>query len=84
MVFLPQMFTLDPWGAAWSTAEIGVEAAGLRPYFLNSLYIVVPAVLISTLLGAINGYVLTQGSSRVTRSCSASCCSLASSHSRSC
>jgi glucose/mannose transport system permease protein len=60
MVFLPQRFTLDPWRAAWSTAQIGVEAAGLRPYFLNSLYMVVPAVLVSTLLGAINGYVLTQ------------------------
>jgi glucose/mannose transport system permease protein len=37
-----------------------VEAAGLKPYFANSLLMVVPAVLISTLLGAINGYVLTQ------------------------
>jgi glucose/mannose transport system permease protein len=60
MVFLPQMFTLDPWRAAWSTAQIGVEATGLRPYFVNSLLMVVPAVLVSTLLGAINGYVLTQ------------------------
>jgi len=60
MVFLPQMFTLDPWRAAWSTAQIGVEATGLKPYFLNSILMVVPAVLVSTLLGAINGYVLTQ------------------------
>jgi glucose/mannose transport system permease protein len=60
MVFLPQVFTLDPWRAAWSTAQIGVEAKGLQPYFVNSILMVVPAVLISTLLGAINGYVLTQ------------------------
>jgi glucose/mannose transport system permease protein len=60
MVFLPQTFTLDPWRAAWSTAQIGVEATGLRPYFVNSLFMVVPAVIVSTLLGAINGYVLTQ------------------------
>ena len=60
MVFLPQTLTLDAWRAAWSSAQIGVEATGLEPYFLNSILMVVPAVAISTLLGAINGYVLTQ------------------------
>ena len=49
-----------PWQSAWSTAQIGVQPTGLRPYFINSILMVVPAVLISTLLGAINGYVLTK------------------------
>lgn len=31
----------------------------MAPYFINSLLIVVPAVLISVALGALNGYVLT-------------------------
>ena len=60
MMALPQEWTLDPWRAAWSTAQIGVEPTGLRPYFLNSLLMVVPAVAISTVLGALNGYVLTK------------------------
>lgn len=60
MMALPQEPTLAPWGAAWSTAQIGVEATGLKPYFLNSILMVVPAVAISTMLGALNGYILTK------------------------
>jgi glucose/mannose transport system permease protein len=60
MMNLPQSWTLAPWASAWSTAQIGVEATGLRPYFLNSILMVVPAVAISTILGALNGYVLTK------------------------
>lgn len=60
MLALPDVLTLYPWQSAWSTAQIGVQPTGLRPYFINSILMVVPAVLISTLLGAINGYVLTK------------------------
>ncbi len=57
---LPGEWTLEPWRAAWSTAQIGVQPTGLKPYFINSILMVVPAVLISTILGALNGYVLTK------------------------
>ncbi|MGE0003989.1 MAG: carbohydrate ABC transporter permease [Parvibaculaceae bacterium] len=60
MLSLPRQFTLEPWASAWSTAQIGVQPTGLRPYFINSILMVVPAVAISTLLGALNGYVLTK------------------------
>lgn len=60
MMSLPQVFTLEPWAKAWSSSQIGVEPTGLRPYFINSLLMVVPAVAISTTLGALNGYVLTK------------------------
>jgi glucose/mannose transport system permease protein len=60
MLALPREVTVDPWFSAWSTAQIGVQPTGLRPYFLNSVLMVVPAVAISTMLGAINGYVLTK------------------------
>ena len=60
MMALPQQWTIAPWLSAWSTAQIGVEPTGLRPYFLNSILMVVPAVAISTVLGALNGYVLTK------------------------
>ena len=60
MLYLPSVWTLDPWRAAWSSAQIGVDPSGLRPYFWNSIAMVVPAVLLSTVLGSLNGYVLTK------------------------
>ena len=48
------------WLSTWSTAQIGVEPTGLVPYFWNTLRMVVPAVAISTIMGALNGYVLTK------------------------
>jgi len=60
LVSFPLEPTLEPWLQAWSLAQIGVEATGLKPYFANSFLMVIPAVLISTALGALNGYVLTQ------------------------
>jgi glucose/mannose transport system permease protein len=60
MLALPKLFTLQPWISAWNEAQIGVQPTGLKPYFWNSIQMVVPAVLISTLLGALNGYVLTK------------------------
>lgn len=64
MMSLPGDWTTAPWRSAWSTAQVGVDATGLRPYFMNSLIMVVPAVAITTILGALNGYVLTKWSFR--------------------
>ena len=58
MLALPVVFTLEPWSKAWATAQIGVDPTGLKPYFWNTVQMVVPAVAISTLLGALNGIVL--------------------------
>jgi glucose/mannose transport system permease protein len=60
MMALPQSFSFAWWKKAWSQAQIGVQATGLRPYFLNSIKMVVPAVLISTLIGALSGFVLSK------------------------
>ncbi len=60
MIAFPEVWTIEPWLAAWSYAQIGVDPTGLKPYFWNSIKMVVPAVAISTLLGALNGYVLTK------------------------
>src|SRR4026209_969770 len=60
LMALPEVWTVEPWFTAWSTAQIGVQPTGLKPYFLNSFLLVVPAVAISTLIGALNGYILTQ------------------------
>lgn len=60
MMALPKIWTIEPWRSAWSTAQIGVNPTGLKPYFWNSIKMVAPAVFISTVLGALNGYVLTK------------------------
>lgn len=50
--------TTAAWSKAWSQACTGVRCEGLAPYFWNSVQMVVPAVLISSLIGSLNGYVL--------------------------
>lgn len=60
MLALPRDFTFAPWLSAWNQAQIGVQPTGLSPYLWNSIQMVVPAVVISTGLGALNGYVLTK------------------------
>jgi glucose/mannose transport system permease protein len=59
LLSLPKQITLEPWQQAWSSACIGVRCEGMSVYFWNSFRFVVPAVLLSTLIGAFNGYVLT-------------------------
>ncbi|MGH6762223.1 MAG: carbohydrate ABC transporter permease [Phyllobacterium sp.] len=60
MMSLPKEPTVAPWLKAWGEACIGVRCEGIKGYFWNSIKMVVPAVLISTFLGALNGYVLTK------------------------
>ena len=59
LMSLPTSLNFDSWSLAWSSACTGVDCRGLKPYFLNSVIMAVPAVLISTAWGAINGYVLS-------------------------
>lgn len=57
LLALPTHWTIEPWLKAWSSACTGASCDGLKPYFLNSVAMAVPAVAISTLIGAFNGYV---------------------------
>jgi len=59
LVSLPVEITVEAWGKAWASACTGVDCDGLKGNFWNSVSFVVPAVLISTMIGALNGYVLT-------------------------
>tara|TARA_B100001971_G_scaffold56926_1_gene51939 strand:+ start:3892 stop:4782 length:891 start_codon:yes stop_codon:yes gene_type:complete len=56
----PAVVTFAPWIKAWNSACVGIQCEGLNGFFWNSAKITIPAVFISTLLGAINGYVLTK------------------------
>lgn len=60
LLSLPKEITFEPAIRAWDSACVGVRCEGLKPYVWNSVAMVAPAVLISTMLGAINGYALTK------------------------
>lgn len=58
LLALPMSPTVAAWGKAWDSACTGVDCGGLAPFFWNSLKMTIPAVLISTFIGSLNGYVL--------------------------
>jgi glucose/mannose transport system permease protein len=60
LLALPASPTFEAWSKAWSSACTGVDCGGLKPFFWNSVLMIVPAVAVSTSLGAINGYVLSK------------------------
>ena len=60
LISWPRGITLEAWGKAWGTACIGVNCVGMKGYFWNSVRMVVPAVVISTLMGAVSGYVFAK------------------------
>lgn len=60
LLALPGSPTLASWAKAWRSACTGTDCGGLQPFFMNSLLMVVPAVGVSTAIGALNGYVLSK------------------------
>jgi glucose/mannose transport system permease protein len=59
LVSLPSGLNFDAWRLAWNSACTGAQCSGLEPFFWNSVWMTIPAVLISTTWGALNGYVLS-------------------------
>jgi glucose/mannose transport system permease protein len=59
LVSWPQVLRFEAWVLAWDSACTGAQCSGLKPYFWNSVFMAVPAVLLSTAWGALNGYVLS-------------------------
>ncbi len=60
LLSLPLSPSLAAWAQAWSEACTGTDCGGLKPFFMNSVLMVVPAVAVSTLVGSLNGYVLSK------------------------
>jgi glucose/mannose transport system permease protein len=60
LLSLPTAPTVAAWAKAWSGACTGVDCGGLKPFFMNSVLMVIPAVLVSTIIGSLNGYVLSK------------------------
>lgn len=59
-IALPNSFTFEPWVRSWTSACVSGRCEGVAPNFFNSLKLTIPATLISTALGAINGYILSK------------------------
>jgi glucose/mannose transport system permease protein len=60
LIALPQSLSPDAWIRAWSSYCLGGTCQGIRNNFLNSLEMTIPATIVSTFLGALNGYVLSK------------------------
>lgn len=60
LIGIPKSINFSYWGQAWNEVCIGGLCEGIRPYFWSSLKMVVPATIISTALGALNGYALSK------------------------
>ncbi|RYE87809.1 MAG: carbohydrate ABC transporter permease [Hyphomicrobiales bacterium] len=60
LIAFPRTFSFDAWWQAWDTYCIAGTCQGMKRNFFNSLWMTVPATIVSTLLGALNGYVLSK------------------------
>jgi glucose/mannose transport system permease protein len=56
----PIDWTTAAWFKAWGTACVGISCEGIKGSYLNTLAIVIPSVVLSVGLGAINGFALTK------------------------
>jgi glucose/mannose transport system permease protein len=56
---IPRAMRWDNWVQAWGAYCLAGSCSGIRPYMWNSVALVVPATIISTLFGAMNGYLLS-------------------------
>ena len=56
----PQSFSLDAVSEVWNNFCAGGTCSGVKTNFWNSLKITIPSTVISTALGAVNGYILSK------------------------
>jgi glucose/mannose transport system permease protein len=59
VIGFPHAFVWSNFSQTWSSYCIAEHCTGIQPYFWNSLRMVIPATLISTVVGALNGYSLS-------------------------
>src|ERR1700734_1790867 len=60
LIALPHGFSLKAWPQAWAHYCVAGTCEGVKRNFFNSLYMTIPATILSTLIGAMNGYVLSK------------------------
>jgi glucose/mannose transport system permease protein len=60
IIGLPSQLSFDSFAGAWTETCVSGMCEGIGRNFFNSLWITVPATLIATAFGALNGYVLSK------------------------
>ncbi len=60
LIALPQSLSFQAWPRAWAHFCVSGACQGIHKNFYNSLMMTIPATILSTLFGAINGYVLSK------------------------
>lgn len=60
LINFPREVQFSAWIDAWSTYCINGTCEGMKRNFYNSLWMAIPATIISTFLGALNGYILSK------------------------
>jgi glucose/mannose transport system permease protein len=59
-ILLPPLHpTIEAWVKAWSSACTGLRCDGIRVGFVNSIFILVPSVIVSIAVGSLTGYALS-------------------------
>jgi len=56
----PETMSWRYWGEAWGSFCLGGSCEGVSRYFYNTLVMTVPATILSTAFGVVNGYVLSK------------------------
>jgi len=59
LIGFPHSFSTQYFETAWGTFCVQAMCKGIAPFFFNSLWMTIPATIISTAIGAINGYALS-------------------------
>jgi glucose/mannose transport system permease protein len=60
LIGIPHSLSLKAWGQAWDSYCVSGTCEGMHRNFFNSLEMTIPATIISTLLGLMNGYILSK------------------------
>lgn len=64
IIALPRNWTFDPWVKAWTSACSSLDCTGIKPFFLATFEIAIPAMVLAIFLGALNGYVMAKWRAR--------------------
>jgi glucose/mannose transport system permease protein len=60
LIAFPRSFSFHAWTDAWSSHCVGGTCTGVKGFFFNSLKMTIPATIVSTAIGAVNGYILSK------------------------
>lgn len=65
IIALPEVWTTYGWEKGWSKNCTGTVCKGIKPYFIETFYIVIPALITTVFLGNITGYSMAMWRSRM-------------------